>query len=74
MKQSLGLKDCFARKKTLHVGHIFGVFHAYTFAQYIKSEENLSYVEKALRHLRDVKPEHLDNSLHRFNHNFGVIA
>jgi len=74
MKQSLGLKDCFARKKALHVGHIFGVFHAYTFAQYIKSEENLSYVEKALRHLRDVKPEHLDNSLHRFNHNFGVIA
>ena len=37
MKQSLGLKDCFARKKALHVGHIFGVFHAYTFAQYIRA-------------------------------------
>ena len=74
MKQSFGLKDCFARKKVSHIGHIFGVFHAYTFAQHIKSEKNLPHVESALRHLRDVKPEFLDDSLCRFSHNFGVIA
>jgi len=74
MKQSLGLKDCSARKKASHMGHILGVFHAYTFAQYVKSEENLPNVEKALRHLRDAKSKMLDDSLCRFNHNFGVIA
>lgn len=74
MKQSLGLKDCFARKKALHVGHIYGIFYAYTFAQYVKSEKNLSNVEKAIRYLRKAKSSSLDNALVRFNHNFGRIA
>ena len=74
MKQSFGLKDCFTRKKVSHIGHICGVFHAYTFAQYIKTEENLPHVESTLRHLRDVKLEFLDDLLCRFNHNFGEIA
>ena len=74
MKQSFGLKDCFACKKISHIGHIFGVFHAYTFAQQIKTEEILPNVESAVRHLRDAKPELLDDLLCRFSHNFGVIA
>ena len=40
----------------------------------MKSKENLPHVESALRHLRNVKTEPLDNLLHRFNHNFGEIA
>ena len=39
MKQSLGLKDCSARKGTMQKGHIFGIFHAYTIAQIIKTEK-----------------------------------
>jgi len=74
MKQTLGLKDCFARKKASHIGHIFGVFHAYTFVQYIKSEENLSHVESTVKYLRDAKAQSLDDSLYRLSHNFGVIA
>ena len=74
MKQSLGLKDCSARKQSSHIGHIFGIFHAYTIIQIIRSENNLPHVEAVIKQLRKPKSRLLDKSIDRFYRNFGVIA
>ena len=74
MKQSLGLTDCSARKGTMQKGHIFGIFHAYTIAQIIKTEKNLPNVEGVIKALRKPKSTPIDIPIDMLDHNFGAIA
>ena len=74
MKQSLGLKDCSARKKSQHQGHIFGVFYAYTFAQQFKNEKKYKNIEGAIKYLQEAKTPSIEESFDRFIRNFGRFA